>query len=446
MAYLQLKSTNPMFSHVIGKNPATGMQVRKNRQGRFFGWYSGLNSIFNIWFKDSETEVSYKAHSNESFEFVNTSRYDSAMIPINALTEFFAATVKKLQPDDAEGFKNTLVINMMKIKNSKAVEIFQQHLPEFELTVETRAHKSMRVTITTEKTVRELLNYANLFCLYNVLKNTRSYQGNATTEDYFDVNDDTVAKYLKCLEVIDPPYFVRYVFKIHLLRGTKMFGKYKDLFETTKNHDSIELKFGDTSLGRRNAVKGHLEGIENNVVDIGCGEGFYALDILKKMPKTNTYYGIDTDESCIDRIAFKAKKRDYENLKTYSSYNEFLEKEGDLRDKPVDVILAEVIEHMSKDDAETMITATLGFFNNLKNFIITTPNKDFNKFYDMSEDHVRHEDHQFEMTEDEFRSFIESIICGRNGAEYSVQLFYIGDKVDGIPTSLGAHIRMKKDD
>jgi 2-polyprenyl-3-methyl-5-hydroxy-6-metoxy-1,4-benzoquinol methylase len=364
------------------------------------------------------------------------------MVPLGMLSEFFTATVKKLQPDDEDGtYHNTCVINMIKIKHPRTVDIFQQYLMDFDLSAELLAGQSYRVTVKTKKTIRELLNYVNLFCLYNVLKNTKiNYNRNQVTEDYFEVNDATISKYLKCLEVVDPPYFVRYLFKIFLLRGNTMFGKHKELLQNTNQHESIELKFGDTSLGRRNAIKGHLGFLDRTIIDVGCGEGFNAFDLLKKLPSEKKYHAIDVDQECREIMKGKAEKRGFENVVIHESFDELFIKCPDIVKAKVDVLATEVIEHMPKDQASVMVRASLGAFKNLENLVITTPNRDFNKFYDLHDEmHLRHSDHHFEFTEAEFRQFIFELLPAN--FNYSVKFFDIGDKVNGIPTSLGVHIQ-----
>ena len=59
MAIIKLSSTNPKFSHVIMKNPASGMQIKTLRQGFSFGWFKD-ESEYCVYFKDSDDEISFK--------------------------------------------------------------------------------------------------------------------------------------------------------------------------------------------------------------------------------------------------------------------------------------------------------------------------------------------------------------------------------------------------
>ncbi len=73
---------------------------------------------------------------------------------------------------------------------------------------------------------------------------------------------------------------------------------------------------------------------------------------------------------------------------------------------------------------------------NVKSLLLTTPNKDFNQFYKIEEDDNRHDDHKFELTDTEFKSFVEEVKCGR-----SVDFKYIGDTVNGIRPTLCAILK-----
>lgn len=88
MAIVQVKSTNPQFSYLIKKNPGSGMMLRSIRQGIAYGWYTD-ESTYNVYFKDADNEISYKQHQQETFEYLNVSRYHTPLFPLNAIGEFF---------------------------------------------------------------------------------------------------------------------------------------------------------------------------------------------------------------------------------------------------------------------------------------------------------------------------------------------------------------------
>ena len=55
--------------------------------------------------------------------------------------------------------------------------------------------------------------------------------------------------------------------------------------------------------------------------------------------------------------------------------------------------------------------------------IVTTPNKDFNKFFGMKDEQLRHWDHKYELSEGEFREWAISI-----GGMYGFDVEFDGTK------------------
>jgi 2-polyprenyl-3-methyl-5-hydroxy-6-metoxy-1,4-benzoquinol methylase len=424
MALLQLRSTNPDLSFIIMKNPATGLVMRENRQGILSGWFSkGRTDEYNVWFKDSDTEVSYKAFEDESFEYVNTTRFASAMFVINALGDFFGSTFKKQQEKDVVGFDNELTINILHAIDPKYMTIFQQHFIDFNLEMVEVAPRNWRVTIKTKRTIRDLLNYVNLLAVFNVLKNGT---------DFFMVEDATVAKYMAAMTAIDAPYFVRYVFKVNLLRSPKLFAKYKPALEASKIYDRLELIHGNTGMQREDTVKAKLGALENQILDIGCGEGNFVRKLAGKLPEGVQYLAVDIDEGCRQEVESLVRRKQFENVQIFANLSDL----PSVTEK-TDVLMVEVIEHMPMADAEALVREVFkpGRIN-IGSVTMTTPNKEFNKFYDMHEDHVRHDDHHFELTPDEWNAFLlRTIPVG-----YMVETYWIGDVVNGIPTTLAAKV------
>ncbi|GJM70546.1 hypothetical protein HMSSN036_27620 [Paenibacillus macerans] len=69
-------------------NPHSGMLLRSIRKGMAYGWYTGEHT-FNVYFKDADNNISYKQHEQENFEYLNVSRYNTPLFPLNAIGEFF---------------------------------------------------------------------------------------------------------------------------------------------------------------------------------------------------------------------------------------------------------------------------------------------------------------------------------------------------------------------
>ncbi|AIQ62483.1 hypothetical protein PSTEL_04570 [Paenibacillus stellifer] len=121
MAIVQVSSTNPQFSFLIKKNPNSGMQLRSVRKGMAYGWYTN-EQTYNVYFKDADNEISYKQHAQEDFEYLNVSRYNTPLFPLNAINDFFSAPLKAQDERDTEGYEHTLFINMIHIERERVRE------------------------------------------------------------------------------------------------------------------------------------------------------------------------------------------------------------------------------------------------------------------------------------------------------------------------------------
>ena len=163
------------------------------------------------------------------------------------------------------------------------------------------------------------------------------------------------------------------------------------------------------------------------ILDVGCGE----FDYYKKMMKLGfkgQYYAVDTDERIESLSRNVAKRYEENNLMFFSSLDEFSS-----HDK-LNVLLTEVIEHNSVDDAKALIRQTLTY--PINKMIVTTPNVEFNQFFNM-ESPLRHDDHLFEPTTAEFRAIIDECTAGK---DCRVEYFYLGDSINGIQPTQGCLI------
>ncbi|MEJ8546941.1 class I SAM-dependent methyltransferase [Brevibacillus borstelensis] len=421
MAIVQLKSTNPQFSFLIKKNPESGVLLRSIRKGMAYGWYTDF-STFNVYFKDADNDISYKQHEQEQFEYLNVSRYNTPLFPLNAINEFFSAPLKTRDERDTEGYEHVFYIHMIHMEKLRYVEFFAKHLKEFTFAVEHRAHKSWALTITTRKSLHHLLHAASVLCLF------LSMFG----DEYIDISENILDKYTRSVNLMDAPFYIRSLFVRNFLSSRDRFQKYRAELEKTSRYD-IRFAFGSTALQRRSYIEGLLP-FNKSIVDVGCGEGFYALRFAGKMEAS--YFAIDTDEEVLESLKRKAQAKEIENIAAFRSIDRFLEVYNGER---VDVILTEVIEHMSEDEAGKLIRSICSHID-FEHFLITTPNADFNPFYEL--DGFRHDDHKWEMGEAAFREWFTDVIKGA-GAEMDTEFVCIGDAVNNIHTTQGVILKRK---
>jgi 2-polyprenyl-3-methyl-5-hydroxy-6-metoxy-1,4-benzoquinol methylase len=421
MGFLQLKSNNPKFSYILKKNPDSGMIIKSSRKGRLFAWYTDSN-IFNIYFRDSDTDVSC-ARIGAEFEYMDVTRYNSPLFVINAFQEFLRH-MKDENKDDLAGYENSLMINQIKCKRYN-IEEFKTHFKDYEFIVEEVAYRNYRMEIKTKNTLRELVNLGQIFAIFNAL----------TNKDISYINDSDIDRYISCLKVVDSPYYIRHLFSVYFLTTQRLFMKYKTLLEKS-NKAKIEIEFGNTLAQRMDAIGKRLD-FTIPIVDIGCGEGNYVREFASKLDnKGLKYHAIDIDPARIELVQKFCKREGLENVTTWSSVNEFLSSNNFPSNS--NILMTEVIEHMSKEDAKALLNKILGC--PFKSLIITTPNKEFNINYQV--DDLRNIDHIFEMTKEEFTIWINEIING-NGKNMNIEFFDIGDSVNNLRSTLAVVVKKK---
>ncbi|MGZ7444095.1 class I SAM-dependent methyltransferase [Paenibacillus sp. TH7-28] len=419
MAIIQVRSTNPQFSFLIKKNPHSGMLLRSIRKGMAYGWYTGEHT-FNVYFKDADNDISYKQHEQENFEYLNVSRYNTPLFPLNAIGEFFSAPLKAQDTRDTEGYEHAFFINMIHIERVRYIEFFAKHLKEFTFEITHQADKSYSLTVKTEKSLYLLLHTVSVLCLF------LSMFGN----EYIDISDSILDKYIKSLNVIDAPFYIRSLFVRNFLSSRDRFNRYKAELEKTDRYE-IQFAYGGTALQRRNYI-GNALAFDKSILDVGCGEGFYAIPFAGKIE--GTYYAVDINEELLEQVKRKAARKELDNLVTFASIDHFLES---YNGEQVDVILTEVIEHMSQDEAGRLIRQICAEVD-FDRFIITTPNADFNRYYELSE--FRHDDHKWEMGEASFRQWIGEVL---RDTELHFEFVAVGDGVDHIKTTQGVILKKK---
>lgn len=421
MAIVQLKSTNPQFTFLIKKNPQSGMQLRPVRKGIAYGWYSD-DATYNVFFKDADNELSYKQNDSDSFEYLNVSRYNTPLFPLNAVNEFFSTPVKAQDERDIDGYEHTFFINMVQVERLHYIEFFNKHLKDYTFSLQHQAHKSYSLTITTHKSLYHLLHVVGVLSLF------LSIFG----DEYIDISDRILDKYIRSLNVIDAPFYIRSLFARSFLTTRELFKRYKASIEQTEQA-SIGLEYGGTAMQRRTFISGVLP-FNKPVLDIGCGEGFYAIPFAGKIE--STYYAVDINAELLEIVNRKAKAKQIDNIATFGSLDHFLDS---YNGEQVDVILTEVVEHMSEDEAAALIRQIIGSVD-FGQLIVTTPNADFNRYYEL--DGFRHEDHKWEMGIDAFREWFTDTIQGLAvEAEYGM----VGDRVDEIRTTQSAIVRRKEE-
>jgi len=246
--------------------------------------------------------------------------------------------------------------------------------------------------------------------------------------EHIYTEENLLQKYAQMISHIDAPYFVRYLFKVYCIKDShKIFNKLKPTLDTSQYH-TYDFKQGSLHKQRINFITDAILQDNIPVIDVGCGEGAYVINIAKKLQEGILYYAYDIDEEQIEIVMGKCLKRQITNVKCHTVFQDLI---NDVNGQKVNIILSEVIEHMPEEESKNIINFILNNFNVNKIFI-TTPNKDFNVFFYDDENEMRHKDHHYEMRYLEFETFMNQFKNDNN----TIEIGQISDVIDNIqPTS-----------
>ncbi|MCL2527169.1 MAG: 3' terminal RNA ribose 2'-O-methyltransferase Hen1 [Defluviitaleaceae bacterium] len=180
------------------------------------------------------------------------------------------------------------------------------------------------------------------------------------------------------------------------------------------------------------ALKSHEA---KRIIDIGCGEGNLIMQLIKDRQFTNIT-GVDVSHVALKRAGEKLRlDQAGDSLQQRVQLFQGALTYKDSRFAGYDAAcVIEVIEHMDIPRL-TAFQRVLFEFARPPVVVLTTPNKEYNAIYGLI-DQVRHGDHRFEWTREEFRAWANET-ARKFG--YTVQFSEIGepDETHGAPTQMG---------
>ncbi|MFI6435711.1 3' terminal RNA ribose 2'-O-methyltransferase Hen1 [Streptomyces sp. NPDC050759] len=211
----------------------------------------------------------------------------------------------------------------------------------------------------------------------------------------------------------------------------------EDIDNAVEAETETEEKPTPLAVQRREAILEALRAAgAARVLDLGCGQGQLVQALLKD-PKYTEIVGVDVSVRALT-IASRRLKLDRMGERMASRVQLF---QGSLaytdkRLKGYDAaVLSEVIEHLDLPRLPALEYAVFGAARP-RTVLVTTPNVEYNvRWESLPAGHVRHGDHRFEWTRQEFRAWASSV-AERHG--YDVEFRPVGpdDPEVGPPTQM----------
>lgn len=411
--FLSLKSpNNKNFSWIINKNPDSFKDVpfiKKLKQGQVIGSFNNNNDEFDILFVDHPDKTSYISIHQE-YEYLDKTRYGSPYAGMDILKSVFNNNLSK------DNELDTLPASLnfpLKISSEYAFDGFINQLNTlknvnflYSIFYESKHFKYVDFTIKTNSISETLsLSYVLLFLmsLYD-------------RDFYYTPQSQMLEKVFKVLNKNNINYYIRHLICNSGIQNLNTFNELKSLINT----DSIKIIYGTNQEKRFSNIFAELDlKDEDKVIDIGCGEGYY---VSRLAPLVKEYHSFDFDKEAIYQLKKVLVRKNINNHflnETFLNKDNFKEYESIFKNSKV--ILTEVVEHMPLKEAKDLINCILN--SGVKQLVITTPNKDFNSNYFING--FRHDDHYFEMSFNEWVSFINKL----NISGYYVDHKQIGDVV-----------------
>ena len=467
MCIISFSSNNIYFSRIIEKNPNNPIVVKKIRLGNSFGYYTKNNycpindklvnyferlniprediSTYITVFKDGLGETSYKYDSEDKYDYMNALKYSSTNCIINLISEYYKSLFK-YTTDTEKKYIYTFYFNLVFMKKYDINII--GHFKKYFSDVSIDYFKYDQMSEEDEGNYYIIISHNNpqklvkICYLLFVILSIDNYD--------FMADDAIIDKIVDILKDIDSQYYIRNIVLSKIIKSEKKFTELIDTINAS-NINSFSFTFGNNQQNRIKFANSNICN-NSNIIDFGCGEGSYAVALASK---ADNYicFDIDTRELKKAREKIKRKSNDYKtseklkekynNIMFFSDKTELYNKiNSDIIMLPnTFVVFSEVIEHIELEEAKNIFEEICGLFliNPSIKIIMTTPNRDFNHNYLIEE--LRHDDHKFEFTKNEFIEFINNSTKKFNESQHDIKLKYeyygIGDSVDGVFTIQG---------
>jgi 3' terminal RNA ribose 2'-O-methyltransferase Hen1 len=211
----------------------------------------------------------------------------------------------------------------------------------------------------------------------------------------------------------------------------------EDIDNAVEAEAETEEKPTPLAVLRRDAIIAALKASgAARVLDLGCGQGQLVQALLKD-PAFTEIVGVDVSMRALTIAGRRLKldrmgERQASRVKLFQSSLAYTDKRLGGYDAAV---LSEVIEHLDLPRLPALEYAVFGAARP-RTVLVTTPNVEYNvRWESLPAGHVRHGDHRFEWTREEFRAWARTV-AERHG--YGVEFVPVGpdDPEVGPPTQM----------
>lgn len=412
MAHLLIQSTNPALSFVLFKNPATQKQhaapfSKPYRKGVVRGWFGRDERSFALHFQDADNECSFATGRASEFEYLDQTRYASPYAPVAMIDTLLRSAVREQHPEDRPGYRNSVKVAAIRLSRHGAAFSVARHFSDFDIELTPMTGRLASLTISAERPLFEVLNLLLVFCIL---------QSIADREIYVELTRESLAKYIRSLNAVRAPYFVRYMFSRDAINS---FDDFRVLQPELQLPGAV-MNFGDTQKHRFQAIKPFFPG-GAHFVDIGCGEGSYVRGFASKY-ETVIAYEQDDELRVRTQRALAGK-----GIRNVDWRSEFIVEEA-IPDG-AHVLMTEVLEHMPLKQSASLLNHLAK--QSAACMVFTVPNRLFNPNYAIEEGDFRHDDHDWEPDPTEFQQFMTENLPG-----WQLEFSGVGDSVASVTSSL----------
>lgn len=381
------------------------------------------------------------------FDYVNDRPYVCSSFMSTAISKVFGTAMSGRSKEKQEladtPLNLTAKIHMLSANNQNMIsEIFEPL--GYTIEVETFQNddkfaqwgQSKYVNLTLSGTVllRDLLNH--LYTLIPVFD----------TQKHYYISDEEIEKLLshgegwlkghpKC-EYIISRYLNRRKSLINKALNRLIGEPETDETELTERHEK-EKKPNLNQMRLKTVVNEVLASGAKSVIDMGCGEGNLTRLLIMEKQLTKIA-ACDVSFTALERAKDKLKlDRLHETLQDKLNLFQSSLTYRDKRFEGFDcACVVEVIEHLDISRLAAF-TRILFEFSRPKTVILTTPNIEYNVNYEhMKENVLRHTDHRFEWTRDQFTEWANDV-CEKYDYKFEIKEIGDNDSEYGVPTQMG---------